>query len=111
MIKLKSKLLIQFLATICFALSCKAPFELSDTIHFDSDGNIIDKIHYEIIVSEREKVLRLKLRNGYNSGANIWRDPIKLRKKRIFQWRSLRSLYSPDSLPMNIKTSPPKTNT
>lgn len=111
MIKLKSKLLIQFLATICFALICQAPFALSDTIHFDSDGNIIDKIHYEIIVSEREKVLRLKLRNGYNSEANIWRDPIKLRKKRIFQWRIMRSLYTPDSLPMNIKTSPPNTNT
>lgn len=111
MIKLKSKLLIQFLTTICFALICQASFALSDTIHFDSDGNIIDKIHYEIIVSEREKVLRLKLRTGYNSEANIWRDPIKLRKKRIFQWRIVRSLYTPDSLSMDIKTSLPKTNT
>ena len=108
MIKLKSKLLIQFLATICFAFICQAPFALSDTIHFDSDGNIIDKIHYEIIVSEREKVLRLKLRKGYNSEDSIWRDPIKLRKKRLFQWRIMRFLYTPDSLPRNIKTSPPK---
>ena len=90
MIKLKSKLLIHFLATICFALICQAPFALSDTIHFDSDGSIIDKIHYEIIVSEREKVLRLKLKNGYGSESTIWRDPIKLRQKRIYQWQIMK---------------------
>lgn len=110
MIKLKSNLLILFFATIYFAIISQAPFAFGDTIHFDSDGSIIDKIHYEIIVSERNKVLRLKLKGGYNSEANIWRDPIKLRKKRIFQWRTMRSLYPPESLPMNIKTSPAKTN-
>jgi len=98
-IKLKSNLLILFFATIYVAIISQAPSAFGDTIHFDSDGTVIDKIHYEIIVSEREKVLRLNLRNGYNSEANIWRDPIKLRKKRIFQWRIMRSLYIPKSLP------------
>jgi hypothetical protein len=96
------------LAIICTAVFYQAPIVFSDTVYFDSDGLIIDKIHYIIIVSEREKVLSAKLINGYNSGCNVWKDPIKLRKKRIFQWRIMRSLYDPDSLPEKIETSPRK---
>ena len=93
---------------ICIVLIYQVPFAVSDTVHFDSDGLVIDKIHYEIIVWEREKALRTKLRNGYNSEFNVWKDPIKLRKKRIFQWRIMRSLYDPDSLPEKIGASPRK---
>ena len=99
--------IIAFLFIIIFiVLSYLPAFALNDTIYFDSDGNIIDKIHYLIIISEREKALSVKLRNGYNSEFNVWKDPIKLRKKRIFQWRIMRSLYDPDSLPEKIETSP-----
>ncbi|MEN8245593.1 MAG: hypothetical protein ABFS43_11905 [Thermodesulfobacteriota bacterium] len=102
---MKNKAII--LAIICFTLIYQAPFSFGDTVHFDSKGTVIDKIHYEIIVSEREKVLRLKLKNGYGS-ESTWRDPIKLRQKRIYQWRILRSLYDPDSLPEIIENLPTK---
>jgi len=93
---------------ICIVLIYQVPFAFSDTVHFDSDGLVIDKIHYEIIVWEREKALRTILRNGYNSEFNVWKDPIKLRNKRIYQWRIMRSFYDPDSLPEKIGTSPRK---
>ena len=96
------------LTIICIALIYQVPFVFNDTVHFNSDGLVIDKIHYEIIVWERGKVLRATLRNGYNSEFNAWKDPIKLRKKRILQWRIMRSLYDPDSLPEKIETSPRK---
>ena len=96
------------LTIICIALIYQVPFVFGDTVHFDSDGLVIDKIHYEIIVWEREKALRAILKNGYNSEFNVWKDPIKLRKKRIFQWRIMKSVYDPDSLPEKIETSPRK---
>jgi hypothetical protein len=105
---LKNNLIFIILAIICIVICYQTPFVFSDTVYFDSDGLIIDKIHYLIIVSEREKSLSAKLRNGYNSEFNVWKDPIKLRKKRIFQWRIMRSLYDPDSLPEKIETSPRK---
>ena len=96
--------IIAFLFIIIFIVLSHLPaFALNDNVHFDSDGNIIDKINYLIIVSEWEKALKLKLRNRYNSEFNVWKDPIKLRKKRIFQWRIMRSFYNPDSLPKNIE--------
>ena len=54
---------------------------------------------------DREKTLSMKLRNGYSVKSNVWKDPIKLRKKRIEQWRIMRSHYSPDSLPKKIENS------
>ena len=100
---MKNNLITIILTIICIALFYQAPFVFGDTVYFDSDGLVIDKIHYLIIVSEREKSLRATLKNGYNSEFNVWKDPIKLRKKRIFQWRIMRSLYNPDSLPKNIE--------
>ena len=47
----------------------------------------------------------MKLRNGYNVKSNDWKDPIKLRKKRIEQWKTMSSYYNPDSLPKNIEKS------
>ena len=105
---MKKKLIFIILTISCIALFYQTPFVFSDTVYFDTDGLVIDKIHYLIIVSEREKALSAKLRNGYNSEFNVWKDPIKLRKKRIFQWRIMRSLYDPDSLPEKIETSPRK---
>ena len=76
--KLKNNLIFMIFTIICIVLIYQVPFAFSDTVHFDSDGLVIDKIHYEIIVWEREKALRTTLRNGYNSGFNVWKDPIKL---------------------------------
>ena len=58
--------------------------------------------------SNREKEISMKLRNGYNENSNAWIDPIKLRKRRIEQWRIMRSHYSLDSLPIKIENSSTK---
>jgi len=50
----------------------------------------------------------MELRNGYNENSNAWIDPIKLRKRRIEQWRIMRSHYSLDSLPIKIENSSTK---
>lgn len=63
---MKNNITFMILTIIFIALIYQVPFVFSDTVHFDSDGLVIDKIHYEIIVWEREKVLRATLRNGYN---------------------------------------------
>ena len=83
---MKNTLLINFLVIFFTALLYLPTFVFGDTIHIDSEGNTIDKTKYELIVSEREK----------NLG-------IKLRKKRIEQWRIMRSHYSPNSLPIKIE--------
>ena len=100
---MKKTLLIPVFLILYFTLCYQSAFAFNDTIHFDSDGSVIDKIHYEIIISEREKTLRLKLRNGYNWESDEWKDPIKLRKTRLMQWRVMRSFYSPESRPQKIK--------
>lgn len=87
---MKYSLLFILFLIIFFALCSQPSFAFNDTVHFDSDGSVIDKIYFEIIISEREKMLRLKLKNGYYLESNEWRDPIKLRKKRLMQWRILR---------------------
>jgi len=99
----KNKIEFLFCFIIVLTLILGAPIAFGDTVHFDSNGNIVDKIHYEILVAEREKIIKVKLRNGYSTEYAIWRDPIKLRKKRILQWKILRSLYNPDSLPDKIE--------
>jgi len=105
---MKNTLLINFFAIIFFALFYQPTFVFGDTIFFDFDGNVIDKAQYEVIASDREKTLSMKLRNGYNVKSNVWKDPIKLRKKRIEQWRIMRSHYSLDSLPIKIENSSTK---
>ena len=91
-----------WLAIIFLNIVFGASLAVSDIVHFDPNGNIVDKIHYEILVAEREKIIRVKLRNGYGLDSNGWRDPIRLRKKRILQWKILRSLYNLDSLPEKL---------
>jgi hypothetical protein len=102
---MKNTLSINFFTILFFALFYQPTFVFGDTIFFDFDGNVIDKAQYEVIASDREKTLSMKLRNGYNVKSNVWKDPIKLRKKRIEQWRIMRSHYSLDSLPIKIENS------
>ena len=78
-------------------------FVRGDIIFFDSDGNIVDKTKYEQIASERGKILSKNLSNGYGAISKNLKDPIKLRKKRIEQWRIMRSHYNPESLPIKIE--------
>lgn len=105
---MKNTLLISFFAILFFALFYQPTFVFGVTIFFDFDGNSITKVQYQVIASDSEKNLSMKLRNGYNVKSNVWIDPIKLRKKRIEQWRIMRSHYSPDSLPINIENSSTK---
>ena len=100
---MKNTLLINFLVIFFSALLYLPTFVFGDTIHIDSEGNTIDKAKYELIASEREKNLGIKLRNGYNVKSNAWKDPIKLRKIRIEQWKNMRAMYNPDSLPSAIE--------
>jgi len=105
---MKNKLLINFFAILLFAFFYQPTFVFGVTSFFDFDGNVINKAQYEVVASDREKKLSMKLRNGYNENAYVWIDPIKLRKKRIEQWRIVRSHYSPDSLPIKIENSSTK---
>ena len=105
---MKNTLLINFFAILFFVLFYQPTFVFGVTIFFDFNGNVITKAQYQVIASDREKNLSMKLRNGYNVKSNVWIDPIKLRKKRIEQWRIMRSHYSPDSLPIKKENSSTK---
>jgi hypothetical protein len=105
---MKNTLIIIFFAISLFALFYKPTFVFGATFFFDFDGNVINKVQYEVIASNREKEISMKLRNGYNENSNAWKDPIKLRKKRIEQWRIMRSHYSLDSLPEKKERSSTK---
>jgi hypothetical protein len=96
---MKNILLINFLLLFFSTLLYQATPVFGEPIHIDPEGKAIDKATYELIASEREKTLSIKLRNGYDDKYFAWKDPIKLRKKRIEQWRIMRSRYHPDSLP------------
>jgi len=105
---MKNTLSINFFAILFFALFYQPTFVFGVTIFFDFNDNVITKAQYEMNASDREKNLSMKLRNGYNVKSNVWIDPIKLRKKRIEQWRIMRSHYSPDSLPIKKENSSTK---
>lgn len=102
---MKKTLFVNFLIILFSALLYQPAFVFCSTIHIDSEGNPIDKAKYERIASEREIALGIKLRNGYKIKSNALKDPIKLRKKRIEQWKNMRSLYDPNSLPSKIINS------
>ncbi|MBW2513509.1 MAG: hypothetical protein JRE21_02920 [Deltaproteobacteria bacterium] len=99
---MKNALVINFLVILFSVVLYQPAFASGETIHMDAEGNTIDKATYEVIASEREKTLSIQLRNGYDVTTHAWKDPIKLRKKRIEQWRIMRSHYSPESLPRKI---------
>ena len=105
---MKNKLLINFFAILLFAFFYQPTFVFGVTSFFDFDGNVTNKAQYEVVASDREKKLSMELRNGYDENAYVWIDPIKLRKKRIEQWRIMRSRFSPDSLPIKIENSSTK---
>ena len=107
---MKNTRIVIFFAILIFALLYLPAFVFSDTIFFDPDGNVIDKTQYELNASDREKTLSIKLSDGYYMISDIRKDPIKLRKTRIEQWRIMRSHYNPDSLPAKIETPRPKNN-
>ena len=100
---MKNTVLINFLVILFSALLYQPAFGFGDAIHIDAEGNTIDKARYELIATERQKSLEIELRNGYNIVPNAWKDPIKLRKKRIEQWKNMRAMYNPDSLPSKIE--------
>jgi len=105
---MKNTLLINFFAILFFALFYQPTFVVGVTIYFDFDGNVITKAQYQAAAADREKNLSMKLKNGYNVKSNVRKDPIKIRKKRIEQWKIMRSHYSPDSLPIKIENSSTK---
>lgn len=105
---MKKALLINFVSILSFALFYQPTFASGDTIRFDFDGNVIEKAQYELIASAIEKSLSMKLSDGYNLKSDVLKDPIKLRKKRIEQWKIMRSNYNPDSLPQKIENSSTK---
>ena len=107
---LKKTLLIPVFLILYFTLCYQSAFAFNDTIHFDSDGSVIDKVHYVIIASEREKAITELLKNGYAIQSVVWKDPIRLRKKRIMQWGAMRLRYSRESLPENIEKLPAMTS-
>ena len=80
--------------TLMLLLSIPPANANNDTVHFNFDGTVIDKITYEIIVYEREKALAKLLENGYDIRHDVWKDPIKLRNKRIKQWREFRKHHA-----------------
>lgn len=75
------------------------------TIYFDSKGNVVDKIQHEQIAAERQEALSQELKFGYPADPADWKDPIKLRQKRIEQWKNMRSMYNPGSLPSRIEAN------
>ena len=107
---MKNKRFVSFFAILFCTLLYQPAFVFGDTIFFDPDGKIIDKAQYERSASDREKILNIKLRDGYEFKSDVWKDPITLRKTRIEQWRIMRSHYNPDSLPAKIESPPPKNN-
>ena len=100
---MKFSALIFFSIFLVLAVLQLPAMVFSETNNFDADGEAIDKVQYEIVVSERQKNISMELEYGYNESAGIWKDPIKLRKKRIEQWKQMRARYNPQSLPHKIE--------
>ena len=95
--------LIFFSAFLLLVILVQPTLVFSEADNFNTDGLEIDEDQYEILASERDKNVGMELENGYNKGAGVWKDPIKLRKKRIEQWKQMRSQYNPESLPHKIE--------
>jgi hypothetical protein len=100
---MKISALIFFSIFLWLAVLHQPAMVFSQDTNFNGDGLAIDKVQYEILVSERAKAVSMELKNGYNDDAGLWKDPIKLRKKRIEQWKKMRAQYDPASLPHKIE--------
>ncbi|MCG6912120.1 MAG: hypothetical protein LJE94_18665 [Deltaproteobacteria bacterium] len=100
---MKKALLIVFLV-ILYAALCHQPSSVfSETLRFNADGTPVDQEQYEQTAKTWEKHLSAALADGYHAGFTQWKDPIKIRHKRIEQWEKMRSHYNPDSLPNKIE--------
>jgi len=100
---MKISALIFFFVFLLLTVLHQPAIVFSDTENFNADGLAIDKVQYEILASERNKHIGMALENGYDADTSTWKDPIKLRKKRIEQWKQMRSQYNPESLPHKIE--------
>lgn len=101
---MKKSIVFGFLVFLYVAVLLQPTIVFSESASsFNNDGLAVDKVQYETVVSERNKTISMELENGYNEDGNVWKDPIKLRKKRIEQWKQMRSLYNPESLPHKIE--------
>ena len=100
---MKRTLLINFITILLFTLFYQSAFLSADAIFFDSDGNVISKEIYEEIASNRDEMLSNELSNGYRAMPKNLKDPIKLKEKRIEQWRMMRLHYNTESLPSKIE--------
>jgi hypothetical protein len=99
---MKISAVIVFSVFLWLAALYQPALVFSEADNFDADGLAVDKVRYEILVSERDKNVSMELENGYED-AGAWKDPVKLRQKRIEQWKQMRSQYNPDSLPHKIE--------
>lgn len=72
-----------YIKLILFTFILSPTVIFSGTIYFDTNGNVVDNLRHEQVVVDREKVINQELRYGYTSESNCWKDPIKLRKRRI----------------------------
>ena len=101
---MKKLLVFSFLIILYVAVLHQPTLVFSEsTSNFNLDGLAIDKVQYEIMVSERDKAVNMELEEGYKETPDVWKDPIKLRQKRIAQCKEMRSQYDPDSLPHKIE--------
>lgn len=100
---MKISALITLSVFLLLAVLCQPAVVFSEPSNFDENGLVIDKVKYEIMVSERDKTISMELENGYKEASSAWKDPIKLRMKRVEQWKEMRSHYNPDSLPHKIE--------
>ena len=100
---MKISSLITFSVFLLLLVLSPPALVFSEADNFDADGLAIEKVRYEILVSERDKTISVELETGYNENADAWKDPIKLRQKRIVQWKEMRAQYNPESLPHKIE--------
>ena len=100
---MKISALITFSLIVLAAAAIMPAAAFGETESFDGDGLAIDKLQYENMVAERDKIIDAELENGYQAETGAWKDPIKLRKERLAQWKEMRSQYDPESLPHKIE--------
>ena len=93
-----------FIVMIIILVSTFLPTALfSATVYYDVNGNVIENIKFKRTAVDRDNAIKSELKSGYTSEIKGWKDPIKLRKRRIEQWKDMRSSYSPESLPSQIE--------
>lgn len=102
---MKSRGFISFLVVLGVVFFCQSIALAEDAVFFDANGNRIDQKEYQQYVSEREKTMEMTLKDGYGLKADGSKDPIELRKRRIEQWKNMRSHFNPNSLPYKIEKS------